>query len=633
MFFEACFGRCRRDKSKQRDSLYGVGGDLLLKSPKFDARSEALIRIFQPSEIERIWKSTVRVEMRNQALSDIIEHMDFHFAISREAKNLTAALMSGEYKPESAPRMLVEKSKGLCRQVVIPDHRDALVLQCISNSIEKSIIDASPTDRSFYKSKHQKMSRKSYTEYDGYSAWLDFQKAILDFSKSHKYIIVTDIANYYDSIPYGHLRNIIASKDKIDESVLDILIYLLSNLLWQPDYMPRIEVGLPQINMDAPRMLAHAFLYEVDEHIFKKVGGDFARFMDDIDVGVDKISDAKSLLKEIDLILQSRQIRLNSGKTKILTSSEASHHFRVEQNARLDMLDDAISSALTAGIDVSNSERYITRAVSKGIAKKEFDDGNGEKILKRFINLANKYKFKLKLKDIETIIKSRPNSREEAVSYLAGRDITPLSVRTLSNAISSGMLVDHFGTVMIANSLVESKASNQRGLREEFKHLISYIDESDYFGFYSKIIIQSKYTDADDLFDTISRTSKFWFSDYRSGRLVGGMYPIMKGSGKWEDFVKLVIDSRNVGAAETYRFHARLEESREQYVAAKNMLQSPNPSRRTGITHSKFLVLLSAIRNNKVDDRQKLILINKNSSVWGDVYYRALARRGSALVP
>ena len=43
-----------------------------------------------------------------------------------------------------------------------------------------------------------------------------------------------------------------------------MLIFVLSDLLWQPDYSPRIEVGLPQMNLDAPRLLAHCFLYELD---------------------------------------------------------------------------------------------------------------------------------------------------------------------------------------------------------------------------------------------------------------------------------------------------------------------------------------------------------------------------------
>ena len=77
-------------------------------------------------------------------------------------------------------------------------------------------------------------------------------------------MVITDISNYYDSISYIHLRNVISGILHAEEPVLDMLIYVLSDLLWQPDYMPRVEIGLPQINLDAPRLLAHCFLYELD---------------------------------------------------------------------------------------------------------------------------------------------------------------------------------------------------------------------------------------------------------------------------------------------------------------------------------------------------------------------------------
>lgn len=105
-----------------------------------------------------------------------------------------------------------------------------------------------------------------------------------------------------------------------EECVLDMLIYVLSALLWQPDYMPRVEVGLLQINIDAPRLLAHCFLYELDAFLASDPSRDFVRYMDDIDIGVDSVAAAKEVLKSVDLVLQTKQVRLNSGKTLILLS-------------------------------------------------------------------------------------------------------------------------------------------------------------------------------------------------------------------------------------------------------------------------------------------------------------------------
>ena len=160
------------------------------------------------------------------------------------------------------------------------------------------------------------------------------------FADTKKFLVVTDIANYYDFISYEHLRNIVASLSVVKEHALDLLIYTLSSMLWQPDYMPRVPIGLPQMNLDASRLLTHCFLFEIDTFLESIPDADFARFMDDIDIGVDTVSAAREVIKNLDLALQTRQLRLNSGKTRILTEIEARKHFRIRENVWLSTLAD-----------------------------------------------------------------------------------------------------------------------------------------------------------------------------------------------------------------------------------------------------------------------------------------------------
>jgi hypothetical protein len=91
-----------------------------MKSPRFDIRARKLRAIFSPGNIERIWKDKVRTAMRDQFVNDGIENFDFHVAIKLESKKLSHLVLSGDYAPQKAQRILVEKSKGLCRQLVIP---------------------------------------------------------------------------------------------------------------------------------------------------------------------------------------------------------------------------------------------------------------------------------------------------------------------------------------------------------------------------------------------------------------------------------------------------------------------------------------------------------------------------------
>jgi hypothetical protein len=221
--------------------------------------------------------------MRSHFLPDPIEHLDFHINLHTHCAQIEQLVCTGHYLPAPAHRVLVEKSKGLCRQIVIPQVRDALILQCLSDALYHDIKGKAPSKRSFFEPEDHTFStlRKSILgepRYGSFRAWLNFQKELFDFTKTSKYIVITDIANYYDYISYEHLRNIIAGKINARECVLDMLIFILSGLLWQPDYTPNVEIGLPQMDIDASRILAHCFLYELDDFL-EKQQADFVRYI------------------------------------------------------------------------------------------------------------------------------------------------------------------------------------------------------------------------------------------------------------------------------------------------------------------------------------------------------------------
>lgn len=462
--------------------------------------------------------------MKEQFINDGIENFDFHIARKLESKNLSHIILSGDYVPQKARRILVEKSKGLCRQIVIPTVRDAIVLQCLSDALYGEIKGKEPTKNAFFEPKDHKFS-SAPSGYGTFASWLNFQKSLFNFSKTRKFIVVTDIANYYDSISYVHLRNAIASIAGVEERVLDMLIFVLSDLLWQPDYTPRIEVGLPQINLDAPRLLAHCFLYELDSFLASEPGRDFVRFMDDIDIGVDTVIDAKKVLKSVDLVLQTKQVRLNSGKTVILTGNEAIRHFRVFENARLDTVKASVDYRKKHNLPLDRQRRVIELRLRQGIKRKAFDTGNGEKILKRWLGLAAQTNAVVKPEMLEQLIKMRPSVRDNVYGLVRSRPLIPSVAKALAQSASSGLLIDDAAMVEMSNHLVETLVLT-RNCHPHIQEIINCNDQAQYFGLYSKLWLQSKYGSTAELFQTLLDTERSWVPHEQLGRLAGSFLPL-----------------------------------------------------------------------------------------------------------
>lgn len=564
--------------------------------------------------------------MRDQFLNDGIENFDFHVARKNEARKLSQLILEGDYVPSRAQRILVEKSKGLCRQLVIPCVADAIVLQCLSDALYTDIKNKAPTKKSFFEPKDHRFG-SSRSEYGTFASWLNFQRELFNFSRYRKYIVVTDIANYYDSISYDHLRNVISSITGAEECVLDMLIFVLSDLLWQPDYTPRIEIGLPQINLDAPRLLAHCLLYELDRFLASDPGRDFVRYMDDIDIGADTVPEAKQVLRSVDLVLQTKQLRLNSGKTQIMTSSEARAHFRVAENARLDILQERIERREKLKLPLKREQKVVSERLRRGLAMNAFDKGNGEKILKRLIGLAGRTGAQIPPASLHRIILLRPQVRENVFAYLMRAPLTEARARVLAQAAASGHLVDDAAIVDMANNLVETAVLGRSKIDQHIQSMIGSFDTKNYYAFYCKIWMQSKYGNTKELLDTIVSAAPAWTPHERLGRLVGAFVPLFHGSSEEGAYLELLQGSRNAGVRETYKFHQRLSSQAGIFTNMYEALANPNPSRGTGITHAKFLCLLSALRNDAAPAGKTAALRKRNDGAFRDIYYRGIAKR------
>ena len=198
-----------------------------------------------------------------------------------------------------------------------------------------------------------------------------------------------------------------------NEVLVDVLFRVIEEISWKPDYLPYTGKGLPTSTLEAIRLLAHSFLFEIDDVLKQRTNNCFTRWMDDIVIGVDERKEAIEIISSISDMLKSRGLALNLSKTAIYDSKQAHYHFQIDENKYLDSLE---------GIDKKDKNfSKITTELKKNF-KKHFKDQSPkywDKIAKRYITAFGKLDSLKLLTEITEIYLSFPGLRPNLLIYLS----------------------------------------------------------------------------------------------------------------------------------------------------------------------------------------------------------------------
>ncbi len=608
-----------------------------MKSPKFEFKKDEISSALSITSLRNSYQKKVKSQIRDQLFVDLIEFRDVALDLNRYLTEINDEVLSGFYQPFLPVHYLIEKSRGLCRQMTLAHPRDLIVLQCLTTALHPDISARAPSKNAFFEpGKSPSMFGKSKylaSQYGGVASWLRFQKHILNFSRSRKFVVVTDVANFYDFINFSHMRNIISDICAVSESVLDFLLYILQRLSWTPDYMPRVDVGLPQMEVEAPRVLANAMLFELDRFSEIKVPGDYARFMDDIDFGVDTIREAKETVRDIDLVLQSRQLRLNSSKTKILPvdTGEADRHFCAKENHFLDYCGEVLDRFRgKVGYNPAHSALKRAHIVWRGnrtelpFTGERYFFGNGDKIFKRIGGMLLACGGNMPEDDLLWIIKNHPSMRSYAFYMLSFYKNRNVNVYQLIRMVLSGVFVDDSAVMNFAQYLVHSKFIRNGRLDREIRDVVDFLfsKQQGIFWFYATLIIASKFFDQKELLQYLDKSKSVWGGDYWAGRLIGGLQPRFPPSTTERDHFFLLINHfNNKGVEEVTNYHYRLETAPRPQKLVYEYLKHKNKSFPQEIYHPKALIALSFSYNTHALPLMAGLL-KTHTSFLTDPYYK-----------
>jgi hypothetical protein len=598
------------------------------KTERFRSREKALETAFHPGRMKSVWKKQVRSILRNQAVNDLHDYYDFHIHLAKRIESIRSSIFRGIYQPSRPIRVRSEKKLGISRQLVILRPDDALVFESLGDYLMEVIEKHQPSKKAYFSRNRSKPKRpEEFSGRFGYPWWIlwpEFQKEIFEFASKHKYTVVTDVANYYDGIVFSHLRNFLSSMDTISEGLLDFLFYLLERFVWRPDYLPFSGKGLPQINLDAPRLMAHAFLFEVDKFLDAETDGDFVRWLDDIDFGCDSEKKGKEILGNIDDLLLSRSLHLNTSKTKILNSLEAFQHFQIDENRYLTIFNKRISRKLNDGKTVVHPELLVERKRLRKRFRRFYDDksnitGQWDKIIKRYINTFGKLGDDFLVEVSKKLIINNPSLRETIFRYYKSLGWSTQRERIVADYIQSAIDDDSLFNAIDILLFWQGESVIKYILRN--REIICKLNDNDTtINFLCSLWLICKFGNEDLLDQQINMFIRRWRGNDWIARQVAATYPLL--SSKTKSIVMEEITSYGLKSAKQVidnYMHINNKDKRDLFVRVKPYVLAPMKWDYYPLW--KFLLSMSILKGHK-DIRVKLNLKKELLSVIDDPVYR-----------
>lgn len=565
-------------------------------------RKKALNAAFEKEIAKKIWRSTVRNQLRSMEVKDLYDHYDFNFNIEDRIQAIKASLLDGSYSVGTPLIYKTEKKYGICRHMVIPQPEDALILQCLIEQISGSVLKKQPSKNAFYsRDKHNVKKPHEAMEY-GLSfreQWKILQKQIYNFTDTFDYLVVTDLTNYFDSIDLRELRRVFVSYVEADEVVIDLIFRVVEGLSWKPDYLPYSHRGLPTANIEPIRLLAHSFLFEIDQILKERTSENFARWMDDITCGINDKRHGIELLSDISDVLKSRGLALNLSKTQILSAEEAHFQFQIDQNLEIDAYE-----ALKPGTNkAKKAERELWfkyKSHFKDRSPKAWD-----KIAKRYITTFGKLESDRLLIDLPSRYISNPALRTNYLIYLSVRGYSQKAAGCVIEILNKIDPFDDLSLFQISNLITIWKIPlNKRGSGFVLEAKKSLIDHSkrkkDAQSFFALLWFMSKYEDVSSLSSFLVKYRNIWQNNSFLRRQATASMARFSSSLK-KSQVELINHQAMSGVPTTVSVANQLKQFAELTVVPFSLNAYLFPTSKPSIyPHTKFLVLCSALASKPV---------------------------------
>lgn len=361
------------------------------------------IRGISRSSLWRAWRA-VRGELRKCSIRDVVDHLEYDINPDKWINQLLAEITAGRYEPHSPKRFTEAKSQGFSRRMTMPEIPDLVLYRAIVDYLYKKAkrfecgqVFCERSDLPKDVDADHKLLRPSLrrpddwtTDYEtaskrAFRAWLIYNqyRKRLVFRRVHKYIVLTDITNFFDSVMYTRITDAF-SRLSASPRMIGLLFFLLERLSIRDAYSESPRMGLPVDEFSCSRKLAHMVLYPHDERMIAHLEGEsYVRWMDDQSFGVQSRAEGLRCLARANESLGRLHLTANAKKSQVLTIAEARRHFHFDHNEQLDRAEKLLAMKPIP-------RRELARQVNALYRRCKTHEGMGQwdKVLKRLYRMA-----------------------------------------------------------------------------------------------------------------------------------------------------------------------------------------------------------------------------------------------------
>ena len=444
------------------------------------------------SSVWQSWKE-VRTELKHATVRDVIDFLDYDIEPDVWMQRLLRIVAAGSYEPSMPMRFSLAKSGGFKRTLTIPGVPDLVLFRAIANFVHRkarryqqkhvyyrradlqqatqAAVEAAKKDRREFASLYRFTSAKSFQHWKEYE---QYRKHLI-LKKLYRYIVITDITNFFDSVLHSEVSNAFRNYP-IPSRLIGLLFYLLERLAIRADYSDSPRIGLPVDEFECSRTIANLVLFPHDRRMVELVGKEaYVRWMDDQAIGVASRAQGLQVVAAVGASLSKLYLTANAKKTRILSLKEAKAHFHLETNARLDKLERAIKSR------APRRERLV-RELGKTWrhALRSENEGEWEKIQKRVYRLAGLTRARfLRKKALRDLLKT-PTLTERIADYMRCSGSPRKYLKFLKDALKHKEQIHEDVELLLMEVLlrIEARGAKARQIAQLALSMIKEITES-----------------------------------------------------------------------------------------------------------------------------------------------------------